>query len=82
MKAKKKKKLSRQRIWQLKRIEAGGCMYCRQPAFKRGYCKLHYDKKQSRTLRWHYRRQNKKKKLQGDASQTTGSQPVTPEAFV
>lgn len=69
---KKKKKLSRQRVWQLKRIAEGGCMYCKNTAYKRGYCKLHYDKKQARTLRWFFRRL---KKL-GDARRKTKSQPV------
>jgi hypothetical protein len=44
--------MSRQREWQLKQIEAGLCMYCPEEAYRRGYCKRHYEIKLERVRQY------------------------------
>ena len=43
----KKKKMSRQRAWQVRQNAAGKCAFCNEPIYRIDACKRHYERRKA-----------------------------------
>ena len=72
--------ISKQRKWQLEKLELGLCAICgKAPASHKGYCDIHYAAVLERTRKWYWEHGGRERKKQYNLSKKhTAEHPLDP----